>query len=348
MNNNNMQLHFDSEEEVLFPPEIAFLNKLGIKPSPIYDIYWKFAYKRQEIFQARLEGKAYPWTDDPILLKHKFTNAYRASDRVSQYLIKNVIYSENCVGISPEDVFFRIILFKLFNKIETWEALENKLGRIDYKSYSFKEYDSILTNLIDNGDRIYSAAYIMPSGTIFGSEKKHRNNLMLLEKMMSDKILLRISKAKSLKELYEILVDYPSIGKFLAFQYAIDINYSELCDFNEMDFVVAGPGAKSGISKLFYDKNGYSDEELIRIVSENQENEFERLGLKFSYLVNRKLQLIDCQNLFCETDKYTRVAYPQFKGNKERKRIKQLFVPNLSNPIKYFYPPKWGIDLQLR
>lgn len=348
MNNNNMQLHFDSEEEVLFPPEIAFLNKLGIKPSPIYDIYWKFAYKRQEIFQARLEGKAYPWTDDPILLKHKFTNAYRASDRVSQYLIKNVIYSENCVGISPEDVFFRIILFKLFNKIETWEALENKLGRIDYKSYSFKEYDSILTNLIDNGDRIYSAAYIMPSGTIFGSEKKHRNNLMLLEKMMSDKIVLRISKSKSLKELYEILVDYPSIGKFLAFQYAIDINYSELCNFSEMDFVVAGPGAKSGISKLFYDKNGYSDEELIRIVSENQESEFERLGLKFSYLVNRKLQLIDCQNLFCETDKYTRVAYPQFKGNNERKRIKQLFVPNLSNPINYFYPPKWGIDLQLR
>lgn len=42
------------------------------------------------------------------------------------------------------------------------------------------------------------------------------------------------------------------MGKFLAFQYAIDINYSELCDFSEMDYVVAGPGAHSGISKIFW------------------------------------------------------------------------------------------------
>lgn len=345
MVNDNIQLHFDYEETTLYSPDIQFLNKLGIKPSPIYDVYWKFAVKRQGIFQARLDGEVYPWTNDSILLKHKFTNVYRASDRVSQYLIRNVIYSENCIGLSPEDMFFRIVLFKIFNKIETWEALENELGIIDFKSYSFEKYDSILTKLINEGNRIYSAAYIMPSGSVFGSDKKHRNNLMLIEKMMSDKILVKIAKAKSLIELYEILLSFPSIGKFLAFQYAIDINYSELCDFSEMDFVVAGPGAQSGISKLFYDKNGYTDEEIIRLMSENQENEFERLELKFSYLGNRKLQLIDCQNLFCETDKYTRVAYPQFKGNNERKRIKQLFVPNFSNPINYFYPPKWGINL---
>lgn len=94
-----------------------------------------------------------------------------------------------------------------------------------------------------------------------------------------------------------MLLSYPSLGRFLAFQYAIDINYSELCDFSEMDFVVAGPGARSGIAKLFSDTNGHSDEYIIRLMAENQESEFERLGLKFLYLGNRKLQLIDCQNL---------------------------------------------------
>ena len=97
--------------------------------------------------------------------------------------------------------------------------------------------------------------------------------------------------------------------------------------------------------KLFCNKNGYSDEYIIRLMAENQEREFERLGLDFKYLGHRKLQLIDCQNLFCETDKYSRVAYPQFKGKGERTRIKQLFTPNLSNPIKYFYPPKWKVNL---
>ena len=39
--------------------------------------------------------------------------------------------------------------------------------------------------------------------------------------------LLKIAKAKSLKELYEILLSYPTLGSFLAFQFAIDIDYSD-------------------------------------------------------------------------------------------------------------------------
>ena len=52
MVNDNIQLHFDYEETTLYSPDIQFLTKLGIKPSPIYDVYWKFAVKRQGIFQA--------------------------------------------------------------------------------------------------------------------------------------------------------------------------------------------------------------------------------------------------------------------------------------------------------
>ena len=340
---NKLQLHLQLDRGITFSQHIKFLDKHGIKPSPIYDEYWRFAVERQHIFQKRRNGCSYPWTNDFIFQKYKFTNSYRASDRVSQYLIRNVIYPEHH-NFSPEDVFFRIILFKIFNKIETWEALENEVECIDYKSYSFERYDSVLTNLINNGNTIYSAAYIMPSGKAFGSDKKHRNNLMLLEMMMSENVVSKISKAHDLQELYEILLDYPSLGKFLAFQYAIDINYSELCDFDEMDYVVAGPGATSGISKLFEDKNGYSDEYIIRLMAENQEQEFERLNLNFEYLGNRKLQLIDCQNLFCETDKYTRVAYPQYTGTSNRTRIKQHFSPKLMDPIQYFYPPKWNIN----
>ena len=61
----------------------------------------------------------------PLLDRHKFTNAYRASDRVSQYLIRFVIYQGDQ---TPEEIFFRTILFKLFNKIETWELLILPIG----------------------------------------------------------------------------------------------------------------------------------------------------------------------------------------------------------------------------
>ena len=73
---------------------------------------------------------------------------------------------------------------------------------------------------------------------------------------MQTGIAKKIAKAKSLTELYEILLSYPTLGSFLAYQFAIDINYSELCDFSEMSFVIAGPGAKNGIVKCFKDLKG--------------------------------------------------------------------------------------------
>ena len=75
-----------------------------LKPTPVYDMYWKFAAERQEVFYRRLDGAAGPWTEDRVIGKYKFTNAYRASDRVSQYLIRNVIYTENY--FTPEDQCF--------------------------------------------------------------------------------------------------------------------------------------------------------------------------------------------------------------------------------------------------
>lgn len=316
-----------------------FVNK--IETTKVYDAYWEFAYKRQNVFFDRLSGKPYPWGDDTILQKYKFTNAYRAADRVSQYLIKNIIYSDKYY--SPEDTVFRILLFKFFNKIETWRTIEDALGEISYSTYNRVRYEKIFDSLLQEKGRIYSAAYIMPSGkSSFGYDKKYRNNLSLIELMMKEQLSSRIAKATSLGQLYETLLSYPSIGKFLAFQYAIDINYSELCDFSEMSFVIAGPGAQSGIEKCF-SYNKYNYENIVRYVAEHQEEEFAKRGLAFKTLFGRPLQLIDCQNLFCETDKYSRVAFPSINTKAERTKIKQKFKQNIET-IEYFFPPKWDIN----
>lgn len=317
-----------------------------LKTTPVYDTYWKFAAKRQEVFFNRLYGRDYPWTDDEIIQKYKFTNAYRASDRVSQYLIRNVIYENNYY--TPEDQCFRILFFKLFNKIETWEYMKGELGEITYSSYDYERYNQLLLNRLGANEKIYSAAYIMPSGkSHFGFEKKHQNNLKLLEYMMESGLPRQIARARSLEELYAVLLSYPTLGPFLAFQFAIDINYSELCNFSEMSFVVAGPGAKNGIHKCFGDIKGYDYEDVIRYVAERQNEEFEKRGLRFKSLFGRELQLIDCQNLFCETDKYARVAHPDICGVNDRKRIKQQYSNRSLERIDFFYPPKWGLNHKL-
>lgn len=317
-----------------------------LKPTPVYDTYWNFAVKRQEVFFNRLYGREYPWTDDEIIKKYKFTNAYRASDRVSQYLIRNIIYENDYY--TPEDQCFRILFFKLFNKIETWEYIKDAVGEITYSSYNYEKYNQLLVERISSNEKIYSAAYIMPSGkSYFGFERKHQNNLKLLEYMMESGLPRQIARAKSLKDLYEVLLSYPTLGTFLAFQFAIDINYSELCDFSEMSFVIAGPGAKNGIRKCFGDIKKYNYEDIIRYVAERQNEEFEKRGLCFKTLFGRELQLIDCQNLFCEADKYARVAHPDICGLNDRKRIKQQYTDRGLERIDFFYPPKWGLNYKL-
>tara|TARA_R110002072_G_scaffold59514_1_gene151494 strand:- start:88096 stop:89094 length:999 start_codon:yes stop_codon:yes gene_type:complete len=312
--------------------------------SEVYKTYWKFAVKRQEIFFNRIENKDI-WTNDEILKRHKFTNAYRASDRVSQYLIKNVIYG---VESTPLDTLFRILLFKTFNKIETWQAFEREFGQVSYQNFNFEYYDNLLTRLMANNISIYSGAYIMTSGkSKFGHNKKHRNHLKLIDYMMHDNLFEKVVKSQSMDELFNILKSYPTIGNFLAYQYAIDINYSELTNFNEMDFVFPGPGALDGIRKCFTDIKDYSESDIIRYVAEKQDAEFQKFNLTFISLWGRKLHLIDCQNLFCEVDKYARVAHPEVSGITGRTRIKQKFTPQQLK-IDFWYPPKWGINQKIK
>lgn len=312
-------------------------------PTIVLDSYWRFAAERQEVFFKRLAGERGPWTCDPIIDAHKFTNAYRASDRVSQYLIRHVIYRDDLPDDATE-MFFRVLLFKLFNKIETWQLLERKFGAITYKDYKFRHYDQVLSKALSDGRRIYSAAYIMPpGGTAFGEKLKHQNHLRLLERMMTDEVPARLGGLTRMQDAFELLLSYPTIGDFLAYQFVTDINYSTVTDFSEMEFVMPGPGALDGIRKCFASLGGLNEPEIIRLMADIQEDEFERLGLKFRSLFGRRLQLIDCQNLFCETDKYARVAHPEFMGRTGRTRIKQKFSPT-AEPIAFWYPPKWEIN----
>lgn len=322
-----------------------FIKKLSpVVPSKVYDTYWYFASERQSIFFKRFLNQRYPWTKDKIFLKYKFTNAYRASDRVSQYLIKNVIYKGEQ---TPEEIFFRIILFKTFNKIETWELLLNKFGEITYKDFCFSTYDSVLENRLKSGQTIYSAAYMMTSGNNFGYTRKHSNHLKLIESMMEDKVYETIINSKSMKSIFELLSSYPTIGDFLAYQYAIDINYSILTNFSESEFVMPGPGAIDGIRKCFVNTGGLNDIDIIKLIADRQEFEFERLGLNFKNLFGRNLQLIDCQNLFCEVDKYSRIAHPDILGKSGRKKIKQKFSVN-TKEINFWFPPKWNINEKIK
>ena len=335
------EIPFETAPSIAPVPDWSFLRPL--KPTIVFSTFWHFAVERQEVYLRRIRGKTMPWSNDPVLRNYKFTNAYRAADRVSQYLIRNVIGEDQR---SPEDTFFRILLFKLFNKIDTWELLARHFGEPDVNGFDVTQYDRVLSTAFERGDRLYSAAYIMPSGGRSGFSRKHTMHLHLLKEMLTDKLPERLVEARKMKQAFLMLRACPTIGDFLAYQFVTDLNYSRITSFEEDEFVVPGPGAKGGIEKCFQDLGGLTEAEAIVLVTERQEDCLRALGIRFPSLWGRRLQLIDCQNLFCEVNKYARAVHPEFTEKAGRTRIKQKLRPKDDLPAPLF-PAKWGINDRL-
>jgi hypothetical protein len=323
-----------------FAPLDVSIEGRRVSTSPVFDTYWRFAVERQKVYFGRLEGQPGPWTEDGILRRHRFTNVYRAADRVSQFLISNVLYDGR--ERSWDEQVFRVLLFKFFNKIETWQALEQALGDLSVHSFDHSLYAEVLDDRRDRGEQNYSAAYMIPPPP-FGESSKHRNHLRLLESMMVADLAGQLEAADDMSAAYDLLLGYPSVGRFLGYQFLIDLNYGTQLRFTEMDFVVAGPGARDGVRKCFGPAATGIEESVIAWVVDTQDDHFERLGLQFRSLFGRPLQLIDAQNLFCEVDKYARVAHPDIAGVSGRTRIKQKFAAR-ARPSQPCFPPQWGLS----
>jgi hypothetical protein len=313
-------------------------------PTAVYDTYWRFVTERQSMYDRRLKDPRGPWTGDPILAKHRFTNVFRAADRVSQRLIGDVIQGPNR-SRSPQELFYRTMLFKTFNSEPTWDAIERELGPVSWQSTPPSAVVEVLDRLHAAKATIYTAAYIMPSPP-HGHDRKHRNHMAALDAMMLEGIPARIERAASLEEVYGILLSRPGIGRFLAFQYAIDLNYSPMLSFDEDEFVIAGPGAIDGISKCFTETEGMAPEDVIRWTSSRMETDLARLGLDFDGLFGRRPRLIDLQNCFCEISKYARVAHPDVAGVAGRTRIKQQYDARTPRPLPQpVFPERWDLKV---
>lgn len=312
-------------------------------PTVVYDTYWRFVVERQRMYERRLVNPVGPWTTDPILANHRFTNVFRASDRVSQRLIRDVIHGEGR-SMAPQELFYRILLFKTFNSESTWDAIERELGPLSWQSTPPEVVAPVLDAMSERGATIYTAAYIMPSPP-HGHARKHRNHLASLTAMMQDGMPAAVESAGSLGEVYGMLLSRPGIGRFLAFQYAIDLNYSPMLDFDEDEFVVAGPGAVDGISKCF-EPTDLAPEDVIRWVSDRMETDLERLDLRFDGLFGRRPRLIDLQNCFCEISKYSRQAHPDVAGSANRTKIKQHYRSSGAKGLPQpFFPPRWNLNV---
>ena len=320
-------------------------HKVPVPNMHTFRHYFYFMQERMNIFWRKCEGCAFCMPEDSILKEYKFTNVYRACDRVSQYLISNVIYN-GINKFTPRDMLLRILVFKIFNKIETWQYLEEIYGDIRCDHFDVDYICGLLSRRRENTP-IFNNAYMMT-----GSHRlydylpsKHAKWLqMVKDEFLGKGIVDKVLKAKSMAEVFAVMEKCSFVGGFLAYQYTIDFNYSPYINFDENSFVKAGIGAVRGIKKCF-SSIGDDYEDAIRHTFEHLDDYRKEFGYDdFKPLPGREPHLIDLQNCFCETDKYLRAKMPELLvGNV---RIKQRYKES-PRPIDFKFPPKWNISANL-
>jgi 5-hmdU DNA kinase-like protein len=207
----------------LGPGSIVDIAGRKLKLSPVIDTLFQWMAERHAIHQRRLTGRPWPWTDDPILQQHNFTNVFRIYDRVTQYIICNVIgegdqdFHETC---------FRVILFRCFNRISTWELLLAHFGELMWRNFDLAAYESVLYEEYRRNNKLYGSAYILPAPELGGTsldgskgKANYANHLRLLKVMMETDLPGQLAQLSELSDAWERISMYPSMGAFLSFQY---------------------------------------------------------------------------------------------------------------------------------
>ena len=279
--------------------------------------FWSMMSERHSIYKKREAGKLPPWTNSKILKEYKFTNVFRELDNGTRFVTDYIIPRTDNIS----DLIFHIMLYRMFNKIESVHAVLNHPSyKFSLEAFDQTQLEFLMRSYIeDTGDGVWTNAFIvsgfshLPKGWDKISRVCHiLNNLK--ESLINLKTSGDMQKTFStLESTYDWMLKQEGYGSFLGYQCAIDVSYIPRIPFGEDDFVVCGPGCKRGLDRLFpqeiIDHVGY--EGLNMWLRDEQYSFYEECGIDYKTLLNDRkypyLTVMSIENLLCEFSKYMKV-----------------------------------------
>jgi hypothetical protein len=320
MAKDNQQLTlpgFELEEPVISHKVQVRGKDVDVTERNYLDMYWKFIYTRHLIWYKRFVlGQPPPWTEDPTLREYKFTNMYRELDRGTLYLLDNIIGPLETHGPAKAQIF-NTIMYRVFNRIETWEAVKDLTHIYGDSATVSLPWDRYVAfdrwrKMGESGRPIYTDAHMVCAynGTP-GHDKLAR--IEYIFQQMHDKIddlYDLVMGSKSLKDIWTFLKNMNGLGPFLAYEIAVDISYAPWNHHHEDEWVNAGPGCQIGINIIFPNTPPKQCPDKIFYLRDIQQEEFARLSLPWETIAykGRWLTLRNIEHCCCEFQKYVKAV----------------------------------------
>lgn len=257
--------------------------------------YFHFVEERHAIYIRRNRGDEWPWTEDPILQKYKFTNVFRELDTGTVYCRESI---REPFANHPE-LFFNIAMYRIMNWIDTFEHI----GFVE--EFDSKYVNGVLRKMRKDGKQIFTGAHMI-TGTL-GGDKIHQIVDICLTQLWENRDTLQPQPGDSLEKAFNRLnKKCPGFGPFIAYEVITDLRWTRyLCNASDiMTWANPGPGAMRGINRItgldVYSK-GYDRDDYIRYMRD-------LLGVASDYLPSWMpvMEMRDIEHSLCEFDKYDR------------------------------------------
>lgn len=268
---------------------------------------------REELRLKKESGAPPPWTDDPILQQYRFTNVRRRHDRVSRWLLSEVLELWFPVGtrINPQ----RLDNFLLFTALCRWVNWPPTIAAIMEKGLwgETKPIDWLkVGKFIDartKDQKVWTGAYMIRAPKAGSNKGK---GVFIATTVVRDglrPVLPQIKEAfktKSRRAVWEVLTSRNYWGPFMAGQLVDDWSWTPLLADATDTFTWApqGPGSLRGFNRLLGLplKTKHSEEEWCRQLIVWRQEIIDELGPAYD-----DVSLADVQNVCCEYSKYAKV-----------------------------------------
>ncbi|EPQ27252.1 uncharacterized protein PFL1_05175 [Pseudozyma flocculosa PF-1] len=318
--------HVDTATSHPLPNEVAITPDLQLPLNQdVLDTFLYWCHERHRIHTRRRQGKPREqWTDDPIFKSNKFANVFRVLDRGTQFVLTDVIAKGDQ---SLEECCFRVILFRSFARISTYELITEALGGPpSYRSFSPELYDNILLPHIGAGKPIYGSSYYIPAPKEFKSQYPFQGTLRLISLMMRTGLPQKLADLKHMRDAHAAICVYPSIGAFLGMQLLLDLNLTPHIDVSEDEYAACGPGSRSCLVSMFGSYVQGFELQAMQWIYKQQHDHWLRMGITDPpQLCDARppgLNMVDIEHALCEVHKYMRER-DRKANNKGRKGAKR-------------------------
>lgn len=277
--------------------------------------------KRRYVIHLRKDvlKKDPPWTNDEVLRDFRFTNIRREHDKETKWVIEHITSNPE---LSYEDKLLNVILFRLYNKHETAELISMPFKFSETPNWNPEWYRSLFeAALIDDPKWVFFTAAFHTIGMkntlrcVTGENYAPMRILKFIKILIGEGLVDDIKACTNQQGVYQTLLNYNGIGRFLAYQFYVDMTYIDDFPFSENEFTVAGPGCIMGLNYLFEDRDGMSYEECLFWLRDNLDRLFvEELGKDWDAKrvfwdlpeYDRCFNVMSLENCFCELSKYIR------------------------------------------